>query len=250
MTEWLHSLHRWSWIIEIGILTVALYQTWKLFRGTSGAKVLTGLVILILGLSLLSILLNLSFITAILRYFSAFFALAMVILFQPELRRFLAELGGRNYLSSSRQQTEVIEAVVNALESLQRDHLGALVALEREEAYLPGRETGTQLDALVTADLLETIFYPKTPLHDGGVLIQGGRIVAAAAVFPLTEQEGLQRTLGLRHRAALGLSETTDAVVVVLSEETGIFSLACDRTLERPLTADQLRARLTELLKS
>lgn len=241
-------LHDWSWIFEIAILTVVLYQFWKLFRGTSGARVMTGLVIVTLGLSLLAVILNLTFITAILRYFAGFFALGMVIIFQPELRRFLAEIGTRQFTGTKHRQTEVIEAVVNALEALQQEKLGALIAFERDVVFVQARETGTPMDAHVTADLIETIFYPRTPLHDGGLLISGSRIVAAAAIFPVTEMQGLHRTLGLRHRAAIGLAESTDAIVVVLSEETGIISLAHHQSLERPLSLDQLRARLTELL--
>jgi diadenylate cyclase len=241
-------LHDWSWTVEIAVLTVALYQFWKLFKGTSGARVMTGLVILTLGSSLLAMILNLTFFTALLRYFAGFFALAMVIIFQPELRRFLAELGTRQFTGVKRRQTEVIEAVVNAIEALQQEKLGALIAFERDVIFQPGRETGTMMDAHVSADLLETIFYPRTPLHDGGVMIAGDRIVVAAAIFPVTEMQGLHRTLGLRHRAAIGLAEMTDAVVGVLSEETAMISVAHHPSLERPLSIDQLRARLTELL--
>lgn len=238
----------WAWAVEILLLTVALYYTWKIFRGTRGAKVLTGLTILLISLSSLSKILHLTVIEEILSRLSSFFLLALVVIFQPELRRILAELGSQHLLSASRQQTEVIEAVVDSIEHLQEEKFGALIALEQEVAYIPGRETGTEIDSKVSADLLSTIFYPRTPLHDGGVLINGDRIVAAAAIFPLTQMEGLQRTLGLRHRAALGLSEETDAVVVVLSEETGIISIAYQGRLERPLSADQLRARLAEIL--
>lgn len=243
-------LQHWNWGVEIAILTVCLYYTWKLFRGTRGAKVLTGLAILMIGLILVSQVLKLKVITELLRSFYGIFFIALIVIFQPELRRILAELGSQHLLSPNRQQTETIEAVINAIEELRKEKLGALIAFEQEVAYLPGRETGTEMDARVSDDLLETIFFPRTPLHDGGVLISGSRIVAAAAIFPLTQQEGLQRTLGLRHRAALGLSEETDAVVVTLSEETGIISLAYQGKLERPLTEDELRSRLTDILVS
>ncbi len=131
---------------------------------------------------------------------------------------------------------------------MQQDGHGALIAFEREITYEPARETGTILDAKVSDDLLATIFFPKTPLHDGGVIIVGDRIAVAAAIFPLTQAEGLQRNLGLRHRAALGLSDETDAAVVVLSEETGIISLAFGGELCRPLTTDELRSKLIAIL--
>jgi diadenylate cyclase len=159
-----------------------------------------------------------------------------------------AEVGSRPLLGSHRQQTEVIETVISALEQMQQVGHGALIAFEREITYEPARETGTLLDAKVSEDLLSTIFFPKTPLHDGGAIIVGDRLAVAAAIFPLTQAEGLQRTLGLRHRAALGLSDETDAVVVVLSEETGILSLAYNGELRRPLTTDELRSQLIAIL--
>jgi diadenylate cyclase len=179
---------------------------------------------------------------------SPFLLVALVIIFQPELRRMFAEVGSRPLLGSHRQQTEVIEIVISALEQMQQVGHGALIAFEREITYEPARETGTLLDAKVSEDLLATIFFPKTPLHDGGAIIVGDRLAVAAAIFPLTQAEGLQRTLGLRHRAALGLSDETDAVVVVLSEETGIISLAYNGDLRRPLTTDELRSQLIAIL--
>jgi diadenylate cyclase len=239
----------WRWAVEVGILTSALYYCWKLFRGTGGARVLAGLSIVLAGVSLLAWVLKLTVLEAILQSFSTYFLLGLIVIFQPELRRILADVGSRHLVSTSHQQAEVIEAVVGAVEYLQSLRFGALIAFEREDSYEPGHRTGTVIDAVVSTDLLSTIFYPKTPLHDGGVMIRGNRIVTAAAIFPLTDAEGLQRTLGLRHRAALGLSEETDAVVVVLSEETGTISVACAGELIRPLSVDELRTRLTEILQ-
>lgn len=239
----------WRWAVEIAILTCSLYYCWKLFRGTGGARVLAGLAIIMAGVTLVSVLLQLNVIMEILRSFSTFFLLGLLVIFQPELRRILAEVGSRHLVSTTHQQTEVIESVVGAIEYLQSQRFGALIAFEREVNYEPGHITGTRIDSEVSTDLLATIFYPKTPLHDGGVMIQRNRLITAAAIFPLTQAEGLQRTLGLRHRAALGLSEETDAVVVVLSEETGTISVAHGGELIRPLSVDQLRARLTELLQ-
>ncbi|MEJ0001397.1 MAG: diadenylate cyclase [Verrucomicrobiota bacterium] len=199
-------------------------------------------------LSLLAVALHLSVILKLLSFSPAFLITALVIIFQPELRRIFAEVGSRQLLGGHRQTTEVIEVVIRALEQMQQDGHGALIAFEREITYEPARETGTEIDAAVTDDLLETIFFPKTPLHDGGVIIARDRIAVAAAIFPLTQAEGLQRTLGLRHRAALGLSDETDAAVVVLSEETGILSLAFGGELRRPLTTDELRSQLIAIL--
>ena len=235
-------------LIEILILTTGIYAMWKLFRGTRGARVLAGFGVVLATMSLLAVVLNLTVILALLRFSPAFLITALVIIFQPELRRIFAEVGSRPLLGAHRQQTEVIELVIRTLEQMQQVGHGALIAFEREITYEPARETGTILDAKVSDDLLATIFFPKTPLHDGGVIIVQDRIAVAAAIFPLTQAEGLQRNLGLRHRAALGLSDETDAVVVVLSEETGIISLAVAGELRRPLTTDELRSQLIAIL--
>jgi diadenylate cyclase len=245
--EWLMMKH-WQWSVEILVISIVVYYAWKLLRGTRGARVMSGLLILMLVLSLLAIVFKLTVVVEILRFFSASFVMVLVVIFQPELRRMLAELGSQRYQSAGHQQSEVIEEVVNALEVLQRERFGALIAFEREVVFQAGRDSGTDIDAKVTEDLLATIFYPRTPLHDGGVLIHNDRIVTAAAIFPVTQQEGLHRTLGLRHRSALGLSEETDAVIVVLSEETGQISIAFEGRLERLANFDLLRARLTEIL--
>jgi diadenylate cyclase len=238
----LHSL------VEILILTACIYFAWKLFRGTRGAKVLIGFGLLLATITLTALALDLQVILYLLRESSGVVVLALIVIFQPELRKIFAELGSRPLIAVLRQQTEVIEAVIDSLEQLRHDGHGALIAFERDVVYEPARETGTYVDAKVSSDLLATIFFNKTPLHDGGVIIVGDRILLAAAVFPLTQAEGLQRTLGLRHRAALGLSDETDAVVVILSEETGIISLAYRGKLFRPLSHDELRAQLVSIL--
>jgi diadenylate cyclase len=247
-----HLLHSLAGIVrslvEIFILTAGIYSIWKLFRGTRGARVLAGFGFLLAMLSLASYALHLTVIERLLSFSPIFLLTSLVIIFQPELRRIFAEVGSRPLFSPHRQQAEVIEAVINGLEQLQVAGHGALIAFEREITYEPARETGTILDARVSDDLLATIFFPKTPLHDGGVIIVQDRIALAAGIFPLTQAEGLQRTLGLRHRAALGLSDETDAAIVVLSEETGIISLAYNGELRRPLTTDELRAQLIAIL--
>jgi diadenylate cyclase len=235
-------------LIEILILSVGIYSMWKLFRGTRGARVLAGFGLVLATMSLLAVALQLTVIEKLLSFSPGFLITALVIIFQPELRRIFAEVGSRPLLGGHRQQIEVIELVIRTLEQMQQDGHGALIAFEREITYEPARETGTILDAKVSDDLLATIFFPKTPLHDGGVIIVQDRVAIAAAIFPLTQAEGLQRNLGLRHRAALGLSDETDAVVVVLSEETGIISLAFNGELRRPLTTDELRSQLIAIL--
>lgn len=238
----------WRWIIEILLLATGFYYTWVLFRGTRGVRVLIGMALLIIGLKAVSAVLGLTVIDELLQPFFAFFFIALIIIFQPEIRRILAEVGSRPLRRTAREQVATIESVINAIEYLQRERFGALIAFEKQAIYEHGHETGTEIDAEISADLLATIFYPKTPLHDGGVIIRSNRILTAAAIFPLTGADDLQRTLGLRHRAALGLSEETDAVVVVLSEETGIISIAQDGHLQRHLSLGELRAQLIERL--
>ncbi|MEM1059249.1 MAG: diadenylate cyclase CdaA [Verrucomicrobiota bacterium] len=238
----------WRGIIEILILATGFYYTWILFRGTRGVRVLIGMALLIIGLKAISAVLGLTVIDELLQPFFAFFFLALIIIFQPEIRRILAEVGSRPLRRGAREQIATIEAVIDAIEYLRRERFGAIIAFEKQGIYEHGHDTGTPVDADVTSDLIATIFYPKTPLHDGGIIIRNNRILTAAAIFPLTSAEDLQRTLGLRHRAALGLSEETDAVIVVLSEETGIISLAHDGKLVRGLSTDELRDQLNRRL--
>jgi diadenylate cyclase len=234
--------------MEIVLMAAAIYHSWKLLRGTRGARVLAGLVLVIVVAIAVTQILQLKVISYLILKVSGFFFIALVIIFQPELRQLLADLGSKSTKIASRVQTEIIEAVVSSIEILQSEKFGALIAFERAVTYAPGRETGTLLDSKVSTDLLVTIFYNKTPLHDGGVIIKDDRIVAAAAIFPVSEDNSLSRTCGLRHRAALGLSEQTDAIVVILSEETGTIAVAHGGKLLHPLSPDALRSYLTEKL--
>jgi diadenylate cyclase len=237
-----------TWLIEITLMALAIYHSWKLLRGTRGARVLAGLALVMVFAIAITQILQLKVISYLILKVSGFFFIALVIIFQPEVRQLLADLGSKSTKIASRVQTEIIEAVVSAIQILQQEKFGALIAFERAVTYIPGRETGTLLDCKVSTDLLVTIFYNKTPLHDGGVIIKDDRIVAAAAIFPVSEDNSLSRTCGLRHRAALGLSEQTDAIVVILSEETGAIAIAHGGKLLHPLTPDALRSYLTEKL--
>jgi DNA integrity scanning protein DisA with diadenylate cyclase activity len=157
--------------IEVLVMAAGIYYLWKLFRGTRGARVLAGFGFLLASLSLLAKVLGLTVIEKLLSVSSTFLVLGLVVIFQPELRRIFAEVGSRPLMGAHRQQTEVIEVVISALEQLQQDGHGALIAFEREITYGPARENGTLIDARVSDDLLTTIFFPKTPLHDGGTVI-------------------------------------------------------------------------------
>src|SRR5881275_2003198 len=192
---------KWRSAIEILLLSVVIYYGYLYFRGTRGAKVLTGLAIVFLTLTLISQLLNLVVIGWIVRSFSVFLAIALVVIFQPELRRGLAELGGHPIFSLTSEKRETVHELVEAVTQLASKQFGALIAIERDTSIRVYEETGVQLEADFSVELLLTIFHPKTALHDGGVIVRNGRVAAAACIFPVSQRETLDRSLGLRHRA-------------------------------------------------
>lgn len=238
----------WKAGFEILLLAAVIYYFLLLFRGTRGAAVFSGFIIVLLAMAALTQWFHLDVVNWILSRFLTFLALAVIIIFQPELRRALAQLGTRNLFGTFRQRVELIDVIVETARSLSQKHHGGLMAIEREIGFRGVGETGASIDAKATPDLLTTIFSPNTPLHDGGVILRGDRVVAAACVFPLTQRQGLRASVGMRHRAAMGLSEETDAVVVVISEETGEISVAQHGNLVQGLDAEALREYLLTTL--
>ena len=237
----------WKAAFEIVLLAAAVYYCLLLFRGTRGAAVLTGFIILLLGVAGVTQVFQLDVINWILSRFLALLAIAVLVIFQPELRRALAQLGSQYPFTSSRQRFELIDVLVETARSLSQKRCGGLMAVEREIGFRGVAETGVAVDAKATPELLATIFFPNTPLHDGGVVLRRDRIVSAACVFPLTQRQGLSASVGMRHRAAIGLTEETDAVVVV-SEETGEISVAHRGHLVQRLDSDGLRDFLSTTL--
>jgi diadenylate cyclase len=238
----------WKAVFEVLLLAAAIYYLLLLFRGTRGAAVLTGFVILLLGLVGLTQIFQLDVLSWILGRFLTFLAIAVLVIFQPELRRALAQLGSQHPFSSSRQRFELIDVLVEAARSLSQKRCGGLMAVEREIGFRGVSETGVPIGAKATPELLTTIFFPNTPLHDGGVVLRGDQIVAAACIFPLSQRQGLSASIGMRHRAAIGLTEETDAVVVAVSEETGEISVAHHGHIVQGLDADGLREFLSATL--
>lgn len=238
----------WTSGIEIAILAIVLYYTYLYLRGTHGARILIGLALVFLTLTLVSQILNLMVIGWLLSSFFGFLAIALVVIFQPELRRALTELGSHHIFTSAFEERETIEEVTDTVFELASKGFGALVAIERELSLKPFAETGVSLDSEYSKELVLTLFQPKTVLHDGGLILRSDRIVAAACIFPLTQREDLDRNLGLRHRAGLGLSEESDAVAIVVSEETGQVSICHSGLIERNLTVEKFRRRLSQLL--
>ena len=243
----------WPALIEIVLLFAVIYGILRFLEGTRGAGVLRGLLFfMIMALILILIFVD-QFKMHRIRYLLGqdllIFLLVIVVLFQPEIRRFLLRLGEAGVMRALfKSEAPMVPAIVDAAFALASRRLGALVAIEREVGLGEYIERGTPLNAIVTSDLLITLFWPGSPLHDGAVIIRGTRIAAGGCLFPLTDQPGITRTLGTRHRAGLGLSERSDAVVIVVSEETQEVSVAYRGQLRRGLDRDELRRTLEERL--
>src|SRR5436190_13652364 len=238
---WTILQHVWRPVVEILILTVGIYYAFRFVRGTRGAPVVTGFLVVLLALVLVSFLLKLKVLQYLLSAFTAYFVLAVLVIFQPELRRMLAELGNLPLFTTAHEQRENIEIIIQTVERLSEVKIGALIAIEQSIQLQEAVESGICVDCEATPEMLETIFFPNNAIHDGGVIIKGDRIAYAACIFPLTRRPDLNKSLGTRHRAALGLTEETDAVVVVISEENGAISHAYKGQLTRNVTVEELR---------
>ena len=241
------AVRHWKDGLEIAVLAVAIYFIWRFFRGTPGANVLVGLVVIFLSVTLLSQLLGLMVIGSIFESLSKVLAIALVIIFQPELRRGLAALGGNRIFFGQQQNRETLDLVRETTFDLANRQLGALIAIERGQNIESFAESGVKIDCALSSELVVSLFFPKTPLHDGGIIIRGDRIVSAACIFPVTQRADLDRALGLRHRAALGLTEESDAIIIVVSEETGVVSLCHRGVIERNFDPESFGRRLAQL---
>ncbi len=228
--------------IEIVIVAYLVYRVLLLLHGTRAVQMLIGIVVLALTYALAS-LLRFTMLTTLLQYVFQYGAFALLIVFQPELRAALAHLGQTPVARLFRRMevSEVAEEVADAIERLSRSGIGSIIAIEREIGLGDYVASGSDMNAKVSTDLLVTIFTPYSPLHDGAVIIRGDTIIGAGCILPLTQEALNDRSLGTRHRAALGLSEETDALVIVVSEETAIVSVAQNGRLERGLTSGQVR---------
>jgi diadenylate cyclase len=255
MKEYLQNALRrppigWWDVLDNLIDSFLIYEFLKLIRGTRAVQMATG-VLLIVGLFYISRLAPLQTVNWMIRNMLAFVAFAAIVIFQSDIRRALAHFGQApffRYLNRQQAAHESIEELVVAATMLSTQKIGAIVAVEREIGLRNYIESGIPLDATLTYDLIVTIFQPGSPLHDGAVIIQESRIAAAACFLPLTVNPLISRELGTRHRAAIGLTEEGDAVAIVVSEETGIISLALEGRIERSMTPDHLRDRLRTLV--
>lgn len=246
-------IHRPTWIdyLDIAIIAFLIYQLVTITRQTRAIQVLKGLAVIIVA-SYLSEIIGLTTLNWVLRSILNNGVIALMILFQPELRKALEQIGRSAKLDRSAQRDEserIVDEITQCLLRLSRRRVGALIVFEQRTGLKDITESsGTEIDSLISAPLLENIFEPNTPLHDGAVIIRGQRIVSAACVLTLaSDNRAISRDLGTRHRAGLGVSETTDAIVLIVSEETGIISMARGGKLTRHLDAEGLRKVLREM---
>jgi diadenylate cyclase len=243
----------WGVAVELLLIGLVVYWVLRFLRGTRGARMLKGiasvLIILFLIIQLVADTFGLQRLDYLYGKFLGVASIAVIVVFQPELRRALMRLGEtRLFRGFGQQMNEEIEALVESATFCSRRKIGALIAIERETGLGGIAESGTRLNAELSAELLNTIFWPNSPLHDLGVIVSGGRVAYAGVQFPLAESGDLEKELGSRHRAAVGMSQESDAVVLVVSEETGDVSIAERGQLIRKLTPEGLRGLLGELL--
>jgi diadenylate cyclase len=243
----------WRDVVDIVIMSYVFYRLVLIIRGTRAEQLVKGLMVLLLAM-VISDQAGLDTIHWALRQTMTVGLIAIPIVFQPELRRALEHLGrGKifksGYLSFSTQDFEnMLDELIKAIPVLVKKRIGALIVIERSTGLKDWVDTGIPIEGIVTAELLVNIFFPRSPLHDGAVIIQGNQIVAAGCYLPLTEDSNLGKELGTRHRAAIGISENSDAISIIISEETGIISVAYDGSLTRYLDEKKLRALLVDLL--
>jgi diadenylate cyclase len=240
----------WWDILDILVVSIIIYETLKLIRGTRAVQMALGAGVFV-ALFYGSRWSHLGTVSWLVRNLAGYVVFAVIVLFQSDIRRALAHLGRApffRYLAKAESKEESIEELVVAASMLSSQHIGAIIAIECQIGLRSYAEGGIPLDAVLTYDLLLSIFQTDSPLHDGAVIIQEDRIAAAACFLPLTVNPKLSKELGSRHRAAIGLTEENDAVALVVSEETGSISVVADGQIEQGLTADALRARLRSLV--
>jgi diadenylate cyclase len=253
--NWLTTLLRrpaigWWDIADIVVVAMVIYEILKLIRGTRAVQMALGAGVIV-GVFYASRWSHLETVNFLIRNFAGYMVFAAIVLFQSDIRRALAHLGRApffRYFAKAESAEESVEEFIVAAGLLSAKRIGAIIAIERQVGLRNYIEGGIPLDAVLTYDLLVSIFQPSSPLHDGAVIVQEDRVAAAACFLPLTVNPKLSKELGSRHRAAIGLTEENDAVAIVVSEETGIISLVADGQIERALAGDALRARLQSLV--
>ena len=239
-------------VLDILLVAVLIYYVLNLIKGSSASRIVKAIVFMVV-VTILSELLNLHALNYLLDRVLELGFVALVIVFQPELRRFLEHLGGRSVkgligLNTQSNEMDAVNEAVHACQEMSKERVGALIVFERENSLEQIAATGTKVDAAVSQELIRNIFFPKASLHDGAMIIKSGRIEAAGCVLPLSSNRSLSTDLGTRHRAGVGMSENCDAVVVIVSEETGTISVAIGGMLKRHLAPETLRKLLVQEL--
>ena len=236
-------------VIDVAVVAFILYQLLRLLRGTQATQILVGLILLaVLGVA--ATIFNLILLSWLFKNATVFIVIAVIVMFQPELRRALDQLGRIGHIGrplsrfNARQYNQAISETIRAAERLSSKRTGALIAFERDVGLEDYAATGVRINGEISAEMLQSIFYPNSPLHDGAVIVRGNRVVAAGCLFPLPEEGAVRERLGTRHRAALGLSLASDALVLVVSEETGNISVIEEGKISRNLDPDSLRRRV------
>ena len=236
-------------IVEISALAVVFYYMFNYLQRSRGWPVVVGFMLLLALYSMITAL-ELNVLRSLLNQLFLFTTVAILIIFQPELRRLLAVLGNLPLFAANEESPLDVDAVVQATDRLSRKRVGSIMAIEQLVDIHQETQSGVLIDSALTAEMLDSIFMPQSPLHDGGVIIRGDRIMYASCIFPLTRRIDVNRTLGTRHRAAIGLSEETDAIVVIVSEETGDISYCHNGALYSKVELKQLKDFLLEMLKA
>lgn len=239
----------WLDVLDVVLLAFLIYQLILLIRGTRAVQMMTGIAVLAASFYI-SQQLGLRAVASALGMALDYTPLAIIVLFQAELREALASFGRTSILEmmSRSSPPTALDELADAVWALSRKKWGAILVIEREQGLKNYVQTGVRIDAPVSSDLMLAIFSHESPLHDGACILRGGRVVAASCFLPLTQKKGLDRTLGSRHRAALGMTEETDALALVVSEETGLISMAIHGQLSRGLSRDDVSARLRQIL--
>jgi diadenylate cyclase len=240
----------WLEIIDVVVISIVLYYVLRLVRGTQGTQILVGLVVLAL-IGALATTFNLILLSWLFRNGAFLLGIAIIVIFQPELRRAVDQLGRLGHIGrplsafSTPAYSQAISEAIRAAERLSAKRTGALIAFEREVGLEDYAATGVRINGEISAEFLQSIFYPNSPLHDGAVIVRGNQILAAGCLLPLPEEGVVRERLGTRHRAALGLSLASDALVLVVSEETGTISVIEEGKITRNLDPDGLRRRVS-----
>jgi len=251
ITNILPILPVWKPIVEIAILWFVIYHMMLFFEGTRAIQVLRGIVILLVAFFLFQIL-DLQILNWLLTKLFAISVIAILVIFHPEIRHGLARLGQRHLFRAVLREEEldyILKEAGKATENLTKYKIGALIAIEKNDSLAAYIESGAFIDARVSADLIQALFTPNNPLHDGGLVIQQGRVMAAGCLFPITQNPDLSRIFGMRHRAALGLSEETDAVVIIVSEERQDMSLVYRGKLYKDIGREEMISKIKEFMK-